>query len=103
MQDTHSELRVDCSWCGEILRPGRGPEKDQISHSCCCPCKARYFGTLSDASHCQMQVINREHEDFADGRSGEKTSTCHIDTLECKVCKKVVNPEPEICNCGGRD
>ena len=83
-------LRVVCSWCSEVMRPGNDPATDQISHGCCCACKIKYFPTLGDASKCQLELIEREHD--------EDTKE-HVDTLECSRCERIVNPERVPCNC----
>lgn len=90
-------MPVQCAWCNEIMRPGN---EDNVSHSCCCACKNKYFGTLADASRCHMEVINREHEDFAVGAS-PATSHCHVDTVECRICKRIETLEEYPCDCGG--
>ena len=100
MKATHSQLRVVCAWCDEVMIEGRGPEKDQVSHGCCCPCKNKYFPTIGTGSKCQLEVINREHEDFAVG-AAPKTAHCHVDTVECRICKRVETLEEYDCDCEG--
>jgi hypothetical protein len=99
MKDTHSRLEVKCSWCGEIMQPGRGPEKDQISHGCCCDCKHKYFPTLADASECQMEIIDVSHDDYAAADNSPRDVFCHVITRKCKVCEREEISEPE--ECGG--
>jgi hypothetical protein len=99
MTDTSSMLRVVCAWCNEILKEGRGPEKDQISHGCCCECKVKYFPTLADASKCQMELIERDHERAYRGAS-PVSDICHVDLLVCKNCGFEDKPELYPCDCG---
>jgi hypothetical protein len=100
MKATHSQLRVVCAWCNEVMREGRGPEKDQISHGCCCSCKNKYFPTMGSGSQCYLEVINREHERVQNGNRPGYVDV-HEDTVECRECKRVETLEPYDCDCSG--
>ena len=99
MKDTHSRMQVTCAWCNEVMIPGRGPEKDQISHGCCCECKAKYFPTMADASECQFETEDMEHVGMADGTAPWDV-TCHLEYLKCKVCQRETEKETYPCDCG---
>ena len=95
-------LRVVCSWCDLLMRPGADPASDQLSHSCCCSCKIKYFPTLGDASECQMELEDREHIDC--GVMGAPSyQSCHIDYKVCSRCERQETLEPMPCDCEPRD
>lgn len=92
-----AEMAVKCAWCDEILRPGN---MDNVSHGCCCTCKNKYFPTMGTGSKCEFEVINREHDDYQNGNRPGYVRI-HIDTVECKHCKKVETLEAVECDCDG--
>lgn len=99
--------RVECSWCKLVMRPAQD-DGSEVSHSCCCACKAKYFPTLGDASECQMECIESEHHDDEvestfnpfSGAIGYRKVSFHVDTYECKVCKRLEIRDEEDCCCG---
>lgn len=93
--------RVECSWCKIVMRPAQD-EGVEVSHSCCCACKAKYFPTLGDATECRMEMIDRQHEGCGVDAS-PREEVCHVDTFECSVCKRIKKPEPEACDCAEVD
>lgn len=108
MKQIHSRMTVKCSWCSLILQEGRGPEKEIISHGCCCHCKATHFPTLDSPSECNFELLHQEHED--DG--GEPVSmnysndtivfgnnhVTHLNTVRCSYCHKEED-QTEDCEC----
>lgn len=98
MKDTHSRFQVTCAWCKMVLVKGRGPEADRISHGQCCECLAKYFPTFGEASECQLEILNRDHQELANGTTPGNIVS-HLDTMKCKVCGREVELEPEPCDC----
>jgi hypothetical protein len=55
---------------------------------------------MGTGSKCQYEVINREHDDYANGTSPGNVHV-HIDTVECKHCKRIETLEAVECDCEG--
>lgn len=106
---TAVDLRIVCGWCKGVLHNGHPTGPDQISHGICCPCKAKYFPTLTgDAPpECEFEFVDREHQEdedpvgmnpFTDAISYRRYSV-HLDSVKCVHCglEKVEDPTP--CDC----
>ena len=89
-------MKVVCAWCKMVMRPGAD---ENISHGCCCVCKNKYFPCIGEGSNCQLEVINQEHEDMMAHNNGPRVIPSHIDTVECRHCKRVETLEPYDCDC----
>jgi len=104
-----ADLQIVCAWCKEVLHQGHPTSPDQVSHGCCCPCKAKYFPNLSGKAGpaCEFELVEREHEQddqpiahnpFTDHITYQ-TNSYHIDHERCTHCGMERILEPEACDC----
>ncbi len=103
------DFRITCAWCKAVLHEGHPTAPDQISHGCCCACKAKYFPLIGEGSsqECEFELLEREHEvedrpvsmnPFTDHISYEETSY-HIDHEKCTHCGMEQTLDPVPCDC----
>lgn len=104
-----TDLRVVCAWCKAVMHEGRATQPDQVSHGCCCACKAKYFPTMGTGSstECEFELIEREHEEedqpvsmnpFTDHIT-YKTYRVHVDHERCIHCRMERTLDPVDCDC----
>lgn len=107
------DLRIVCAWCQSVMHEGNPTEPDQVSHGCCCACKAKYFPTLegSGDSECEFELVDRDHEEGAEPCGYnyrtesiiEREYALHIDHERCVRCGMERTLDAYDCDCEPED